>query len=156
MHVFDADTSLAQTAPFHFTGRITPNWSINETPNGGYLMALLTRSMQKVSEKQSTPILTANFLSPCFPGEGVSLDGIRDILSEQRGDKPLPPPPRPKPGHISVCSKLVIADGIELLIDPEHATLSPEDIRKLTRAILSCYATIQSESPSCTEKPPPD
>lgn len=87
---------------------------------------------------------------------GVSLDGIRDILSEQRGDKPLPPPPRPKPGHISVCSKLVIADGIELLIDPEHATLSPEDIRKLTRAILSCYATIQSESPSCTEKPPPD
>ncbi|MGD9972922.1 MAG: thioesterase family protein [Desulfatirhabdiaceae bacterium] len=69
MHVFDADTSLAQTAPFHFTGRITPNWSINETPNGGYLMALLTRSMQEVSEKQTTPILTANFLSRCFPGE---------------------------------------------------------------------------------------
>jgi DNA-binding transcriptional MerR regulator len=83
---------------------------------------------------------------------GVSLEGIREILSEQRGDKPLPPNPRPKPGDVSVCSRIVITDGIELLIDPEHAGLSPEELRSLIKEILSLHSNIKSGSLSCTVK----
>jgi acyl-CoA thioesterase len=69
MYIFDRDLSLTQIEPFHFNGLISPNWSINGTPNGGYLMALLTKAMLQHSQKQSTPILTANYLSRCVPGE---------------------------------------------------------------------------------------
>jgi DNA-binding transcriptional MerR regulator len=87
---------------------------------------------------------------------GVTLEGIKEILFEQRGDKPLPPPPRPKPGDISVCSRIIISDGIELLVDPDRTNISSEDLRSLTKSILSLYSTIKSGSLSCTKKPSPD
>jgi DNA-binding transcriptional MerR regulator len=83
---------------------------------------------------------------------GISLEGIREILSEQRGDKPLPPSPRPKPGDVSVCSRIVITDGIELLIDPNNAGLSPDELRCLIKDILSHYSNIKSGRYSCTEE----
>ena len=87
---------------------------------------------------------------------GLSLDGIREILFEQRGDKPAPPHPRPKPGDVSVCSRIIVSEGIELFIDPNRAGLSPEDLRKLTQQILEIHSTFISGSASCTKKPPPD
>ena len=87
---------------------------------------------------------------------GLSLDGIREILYEQRGDKPAPPHPRPKPGDVSVCSRIIVSEGIELFIDPNRAGLSPEDLRKLTQQILEIHSTTISRSASCTRKPPPD
>jgi DNA-binding transcriptional MerR regulator len=77
---------------------------------------------------------------------GVSLDSIREILSGQRADKPLPPHPRPKPGDLSVCSRVVVSEGVELLIDPDKAGLSPEDLRSLIHKILDIYTTFISRS----------
>lgn len=68
MHPFDQDISLKNQEPFRFDGRISDNWSINGTPNGGYLMAILAHAMWRNSEKKDTPILTTGFFSRCSPG----------------------------------------------------------------------------------------
>jgi len=69
MHQFDQDTLLSQDESFSFSGQITENWSINGVPDGGYLMAILAKAMMHHSEMRSTPIITANYLSRCEPGE---------------------------------------------------------------------------------------
>ncbi len=69
MHLFDSDISLQEPDPNHFKGHIADNWSINGTPNGGYLMALVANAMLNQSDKRSTPIVTANYISRCTPGD---------------------------------------------------------------------------------------
>ena len=69
MHEFDQDIKSVEQEPFSFSGRITGNWSVNGIPNGGYLLAILAQAMMQHSEMKSTPIVTANFLSRCEPGE---------------------------------------------------------------------------------------
>ncbi len=70
MHLFDSDISIAPMASGRFRTTISGNWSVNGTPNGGYLLAILARAMLQHSDKQSTPILTANYISRTTPGEG--------------------------------------------------------------------------------------
>ncbi len=69
MHLFDQDISLIQKEPLLFKGKVSSNWSVNGTPNGGYLMAMLTNAMVKCSDKKGTPIITANYISKSVPGE---------------------------------------------------------------------------------------
>lgn len=68
VHLFDRDISLTEQAPLRFEVHVSEHWSINGVPNGGYLMALLANAMLRHSEKQSTPIVTANFVARCTPG----------------------------------------------------------------------------------------
>ena len=68
MHIFDDDMKLTMEKPGLFTGKITENWSINDVPNGGYIMALITEAMKRSSDKTDTPILTSNYLAKCTPG----------------------------------------------------------------------------------------
>lgn len=69
MHPFDKDIAIAPGDEGHYTGAISSNWSINEVPNGGYLMALMANAMLQAGRKSATPIVTANFLRRCEPGE---------------------------------------------------------------------------------------
>jgi hypothetical protein len=69
MHAFDQDTALTPLDDGRFAAKISAGWSINQIPNGGYLMALLARAMGQCSDKQATPIITANFIARCRPGE---------------------------------------------------------------------------------------
>ena len=69
MHQFDHDILFKAGEPFSFSGQIAENWSINGVPDGGYLMAILTKAMMQHSEMKSTPIITANFLNRCEPGD---------------------------------------------------------------------------------------
>lgn len=71
MHQFDQDISFAPEKPGLFAGNITANWSINEVPNGGYLMAIAANAMLQGSEMKATPIITANFLNRCEPGKAT-------------------------------------------------------------------------------------
>jgi acyl-CoA thioesterase len=73
MHLFDQDIGLRPGESLSFTGQITNNWSINGIPDGGYLMALLAKAMMQHSEMNATPIITANFLSRCEPGDAKIL-----------------------------------------------------------------------------------
>lgn len=54
---------------FRFGVRISDNWSVNGNPNGGYLMAMMAGAMMRLSDKRETPIITANYLSRCVPGD---------------------------------------------------------------------------------------
>jgi hypothetical protein len=69
MHQFDQDILFLPDEAFSFNGQITQNWSVNEIPDGGYLMAILAKAMLQHSEMKQTPIVTANYLNRCEPGE---------------------------------------------------------------------------------------
>lgn len=68
MHLFDRDTMLEQVTPFHYTGNLSANWLINGIANGGYIMAVIANAMLSLSDMDCTPILTANYIAPCYPG----------------------------------------------------------------------------------------
>lgn len=74
---------------------------------------------------------------------GVSLDRIRELL--QGGTAPVPERGR-VPGSIEVCSHLHVAEGIELVIEPTRAGLTPEQLRHFVRAVMSAYEQINQDS----------
>ena len=84
-HQYDQDITLTERVAQKYTGVISPNWSINGVPDGGYLMAILSGAMQKRSEREATPIITANYLSRCEPGDArVSVEKIAQSKQFER------------------------------------------------------------------------
>ncbi len=69
MGLFENDIKVKEIAPGRFEGEVTGNWSVNGNPNGGYLMAMISSAMTEYSDKRSTPIVTANYISRCVPGK---------------------------------------------------------------------------------------
>ena len=80
---------------------------------------------------------------------GVSLERIQELLSDDGRDeesgKPLPPPRAKKPGSLEVWSHLLIADGVELHLEPQRSGLTPEQMRALVRIVLEKYKNIKGE-----------
>jgi DNA-binding transcriptional MerR regulator len=75
---------------------------------------------------------------------GLSLERIGELL-RQPDTGALPPTPR-RPGSVEVWSHLVIADGVELTLEPGRAGLTPEQVRAFFRAVTHAYGQIhQSE-----------
>lgn len=70
---------------------------------------------------------------------GVSLERIRELL--QGESAPVPPRVR-APGSIEVCSHLTVVDGIEIVIEPNRAGLSPEQVRQFVRQVMQAYSDI--------------
>jgi len=68
---------------------------------------------------------------------GLSLERIGEVLKQQSGG-PLPPTPR-RPGTVEVWSHLVVADGVELTLEPGRAGLSPEQVRAFFRGVTQVY-----------------
>ena len=73
---------------------------------------------------------------------GVSLERIRDLLDG--GPPPVPARPR-GPGSVEVWSHLVVADGIEVMLEPGRAGLTPEQARAFFRGALALYGNIKDE-----------
>jgi len=70
---------------------------------------------------------------------GVSLERIRDLLS---GETP-PVPPRPRAsGTVEVWSHLVVADGIEITLEPGRAGLTTEQARAFFKGVLALHQNI--------------
>ena len=74
---------------------------------------------------------------------GVSLDRIRDLLQGEAA--PVPARPR-APGALEVCSHLTVTDGIEIVIEPGRAGLSPEQLRQFVRAVIAAHSLLKQES----------
>ena len=74
---------------------------------------------------------------------GVSLDRIRELL--QGEEAPVPARAR-KAGSVEVWSHLHVADGLEVVIEPGRAQLSPEQVRAFTRGVIALYGSI-TDSP---------
>jgi DNA-binding transcriptional MerR regulator len=73
---------------------------------------------------------------------GISLERIREVLSGE----PSPVPSRPRgAGTVEVWSHLVVADGLEITIEPGRAGLSTEQVRQLFRSFMKSYEQIKKE-----------
>lgn len=74
---------------------------------------------------------------------GLSLERIRELLVEPDANEV---PLRPKwPGMVEVWSRIHIADGVELNIEPNRAGLAPEELRAFLRQVMEAYETIIKE-----------
>jgi len=71
---------------------------------------------------------------------GLSLDRIGEVL-KQPTTGPLPPTPR-RAGTVEVWSHLVVADGIEVTLEPGRAGLSPEQVRTFFRGVRDVYQQV--------------
>lgn len=72
---------------------------------------------------------------------GLSLDRIRELLHGEQA----PPPPRTQAiGTVEVRSHLVVADGIELVIEPTRAGLSPEQVREFIKGVMTVFARVRN------------
>jgi len=73
---------------------------------------------------------------------GVSLDRIRELIA----GAPEDPPPRPaRPGAVEVWSRMTLADGLEVHLEPGRAGLSPEQVRALVRGITALYRQVRTD-----------
>ena len=73
---------------------------------------------------------------------GLSLERIRELLSEP--EQGILPPPRPRgPGTVEVWSHVVIADGLEITLEPGRAGLSAEQVRAFARGVMGLYGQIR-------------
>jgi len=68
---------------------------------------------------------------------GLSLDRIGEVM-KQPASGILPPTPR-RPGTVEVWSHLVVADGLEVTLEPGRAGLTPEQVRAFFRAVTRAY-----------------
>lgn len=85
MTTFDNDITSKPHDKHRFNAIISDNWSINGIPNGGYLMAVATTSILKQLPGNTTPIITANFLSRCSQGEAVV--HVENLISSKQFDR---------------------------------------------------------------------
>lgn len=73
--------------------------------------------------------------------EGRSLESIRALMQD---DDEKVMPSAPVSGEITVCSHVHLAEGIELVIDPERAGLDPRQLRTLIRETLDLLDEIKT------------
>jgi DNA-binding transcriptional MerR regulator len=72
---------------------------------------------------------------------GLSLERIRELVAGAPED---PPPVAARPGSVEVWSRVTLADGLEVHLEPGRAGLSPEQLRALVRAIGDAYHAVRS------------
>lgn len=70
---------------------------------------------------------------------GVSLERVRGLL---RGEEAPVPAKSKKTGSIEVCSHLSVTDGLEVVIEPTRAGLTPEQVREFAKGVIALYASI--------------
>jgi DNA-binding transcriptional MerR regulator len=71
---------------------------------------------------------------------GLSLERIREL---RRGAPEDPPPRTVAPGTVEVWSRVTLADGLELHIEPGRAGLSPEQVRALVREVQAAFRRVR-------------
>lgn len=73
---------------------------------------------------------------------GISLERIRELL---HGEAAPVAARMPRPGSLEVRSHLLVADGVEVSIEPGRAGLSPEQVRQLVRGIMAAYEAVRAD-----------
>jgi DNA-binding transcriptional MerR regulator len=73
---------------------------------------------------------------------GVSLERIRELL---HGATPPVPPRERAIGSVSVCSHVAVAEGVEVVIDPQRAGLSPEAVRQFIKGVMAAFEAVQGQ-----------
>ena len=76
-----------------------------------------------------------------WTGAGVSLERIRELL----GGSDMNPPARAVvAGAVEVRSHIIVADGIEVVVDAGRAGMSPDQVRRFASAVMAIHADLVS------------
>ncbi|MEB3329852.1 MAG: MerR family transcriptional regulator [Candidatus Sericytochromatia bacterium] len=73
---------------------------------------------------------------------GLSLDRIRGLLA---GEAPEVPAAAPRPGEVTVRSHILVDTGIELVLDPARAGLTPAQLRALSEGLTQLLTHVRRE-----------
>ena len=78
---------------------------------------------------------------------GLSLERIRALLQGEQA----PVAPRARAiGSVEVRSHLMVADGVDLVIEPGRAGLSPEQVRQFIKGVMAVFAQVSGEDGGST------
>lgn len=72
---------------------------------------------------------------------GLSLERVRELKAGTPED---PAPRRAAPGSIEVWSRVTVADGLEIHVEPGRADLTPDQMRSLVRGISALYRQVRT------------
>ncbi len=72
---------------------------------------------------------------------GLSLERVRELMSGAPED---PTPRRVAPGSVEVWSRVTVADGLEIHVEPGRADLTPDQMRSLVRSISALYRQVRT------------
>ena len=75
---------------------------------------------------------------------GLSLDRIRELRA---GATDEPPPRALRAGSVEMWSRVTLADGLEVQIEPGRAGLTPEQVRAFVREVTAAYRKVRGGSP---------
>ena len=73
---------------------------------------------------------------------GLSLERVRELIAGAPEDPPRRSAP---PGSVEVWSRMTVADGLEVHLEPGRAGLSPEQTRALVRGITALYRQVRAD-----------
>jgi DNA-binding transcriptional MerR regulator len=74
---------------------------------------------------------------------GLSLERVRELMAGAPED---PAPRAAAPGSVEVWSRITVANGLEVHVEPGRADLTPEQMRSLVRGITALYRQVRSTS----------
>lgn len=74
-----------------------------------------------------------------WSASGLSLDRIRELLA---GTEPNVPQRNRRPGSVEVVSHLYVAAGIEILIEPGRAGMTPAQVRQFAQGVMALHAQV--------------
>ena len=72
---------------------------------------------------------------------GLSLERVRELIAGAPEDPPRRSAP---PGSVEVWSRVTLADGLELHLEPGRAGLAPEQVRSLVRSVAALYRLVRT------------
>jgi DNA-binding transcriptional MerR regulator len=76
---------------------------------------------------------------------GLSLDRVREL----QAGSPEEAPPRPvKPGMVEVWSRITLADGVEIQVEPGRAGMTPEQVRAFIQGVTEAYRRVREAGPA--------
>ena len=75
-----------------------------------------------------------------YTEQGFSLERIGELM--RGAETPPLPAVLARPGSISVRSHVHLAPGVDLVVDPEQAHLSPEQLRSFAREAIAAFGRI--------------
>lgn len=74
---------------------------------------------------------------------GLSLERIRTLLSGATA----PPPPRERAGTVEVWTHFVVAEGVEVKLNPALTHMSPEQTKQFFAAVMTAYRQTTEKDP---------
>ena len=72
---------------------------------------------------------------------GLSLDRVRELIAGAPEDPPRRAAP---PGSVEVWSRVTVADGLEVQLEPGRAGLTPQQVRAFVRGLAALYRSVRA------------